>query len=167
MPNADLPVRRLLRLQSHDYAAPATYLVTICTFRRARLFGRIVEGQRVLNRLGRIVLRHWHTIGLLHRDIIVDAFEILPDHLHGILRFTSGQREIDREAHERSTLRPGSLGATIGQFKSTVTKASTAAGVAPSHPIWQKNYHERIIRDNEALEAARAYVLSNALRWRR
>jgi hypothetical protein len=59
----------------------------------------------------------------------------------------------------------GSLGAIIGQFKSIVTKRIRQSAHAADDPIWQRNYHERILRNQAEYDVIRAYVLLNPERW--
>ena len=60
---------------------------------------------------------------------------------------------------------PGSLGAIIRAFKSATTRRINAARGTPGAAVWQRNYYERIVRDEIALERIRAYILANPLRW--
>ena len=83
----------------------------------------------------------------------------MPDHLHAVLHFTRGDG--DKGA------RPGapSLGRVIAWFKYQSTKTINAHRGTPREAVWQRGYHDRIIRDAAQLEAAREYVRSNPGRW--
>jgi REP element-mobilizing transposase RayT len=91
----------------------------------------------------------------MRRDVELDAFVIMPNHLHGILLL--GRSEAAPAA------RP--LGAVVRGFKAATTSAIGAAGHALSHPLWQRNYYEHIIRNEESLEAIRAYIADNPAKW--
>ncbi len=59
----------------------------------------------------------------------------------------------------------GSVGAIIGQFKSITAKRINTLRNVPGQPVWQRNYYERIIRDERALNAIRRYILNNPANW--
>ncbi len=151
----DLPRRRSIRLWGYDYSQTGAYFVTICAHERRCLFGRVVDAQVSLSSIGDIVAREWMVSGDIRRDVEVDAFVIMPNHLHGIVLL--GRSEAAAAA------RP--LGAVIRGFKAATTRAAAAAGHSLQHPLWQRNYYEHIIRDEESLEAIRAYIADNPAKW--
>ena len=57
------------------------------------------------------------------------------------------------------------MGAIIGQIKSVVAKQINALRNTPGVPVWQRNYYEHIIRDNESLTRIRQYIVENPARW--
>jgi hypothetical protein len=77
--------RRSLRLPEFDYASPGAYFVTICAFQRHCLFGQVVDGVVNLNRFGRLVETEWLRSPDIRREIELDAFVVMPNHLHGIV----------------------------------------------------------------------------------
>jgi len=77
--------RRPLRLKEHDYAQPGAYFVTICTQHRQRLFGEVVSGEMLLNDAGRMIQRIWDEIPFYYKGIDIDAFVVMPDHIHGLV----------------------------------------------------------------------------------
>jgi putative transposase len=60
---------------------------------------------------------------------------------------------------------PGSIPTIIRSFKSTVTKRIHAMRGAAAPPVWQRNYYERIVHNDRALQAIRAYIRNNPLQW--
>jgi len=78
--------RRSIRLQGYDYTQPGAYFVTLVTYHRACLFGDIVDGEMRLNDAGRIAEQCWLDIPSHFPDVELDAFVIMPNHVHGILR---------------------------------------------------------------------------------
>ena len=62
-------------------------------------------------------------------------------------------------------IRPDSLGSIIGQFKSNATRRINASRGAPGGPVWQRNYYERIIRDENELNRIREYIQNNPTDW--
>jgi putative transposase len=84
-PPSDLPARRSTRLRGFDYASNAAYVVTLCTHHPRPLFGTVTNGQVHPSWLGTIVEREWQRTAQLRRGVLLDAFALLPNHLHGIL----------------------------------------------------------------------------------
>ena len=78
--------RRSIRLRGYDYTRPGAYFVTICTHNRECLFGKIIDGEMVLNHAGQMVLDVWNEIPKYYPGIVIDAFQIMPNHIHGIIK---------------------------------------------------------------------------------
>lgn len=77
--------RRSLRLKDYDYARAGAYFVTICAQDRACLFGDIVDGEMRLNDAGRMVVAVWDALPDRFQGIGLDAFVLMPNHIHGII----------------------------------------------------------------------------------
>ncbi len=162
--------RRSIRLHGYDYTLPGAYFVTICTAGRACLFGEVVNGEMILNEYGRIMEEEWARSGNIRREMTLDAFVVMPNHLHGVVILNSdplGTATVG--AHGRAPLRleraPRSLGAFVAGFKSAATKGINALRGSPGATVWQRNYYEHIIRDDADLEATQWYILDNPARW--
>ena len=65
----------------------------------------------------------------------------------------------------KSRLAPGSLGAIVGAFKSTTSRLINGLHHTPAAPIWQRNYYEHIVRDDNELTRIRAYIDANPATW--
>lgn len=159
-----LPNRRSLRLQGFDYRSSGAYFVTICTAEKRPLFGALREGSVRLNELGQIASECWRAIEHIRHGITLDAYIVMPNHIHGILLFHEDAAAASAAAVGQSLL-SGSLGAIIGQYKSVVTKRSQALLTPPKPPIWQRNYHDHIIRSEDSLQTIRQYIIENPGRW--
>src|SRR6056297_3244370 len=83
--NSDIHHRRSIRLKEYDYSRAGAYFVTICTQNRECLFGGIVNGEMVSNDAGRMVQTVWDEIPLHYPGIEIDAFVVMPNHIHGIV----------------------------------------------------------------------------------
>ncbi len=81
--------RRSIRLKGYDYAAAGAYFVTVCTKGRACLFGEIVNGDMQLNEFGKIVMATWADLPAHYAGVELDAFVVMPNHVHGIVVLTS------------------------------------------------------------------------------
>jgi REP element-mobilizing transposase RayT len=59
----------------------------------------------------------------------------------------------------------GSLGAMIQNFKSVSARRVNAIRRTPGAPVWQRNYYEHIIRNQQSLDEIREYIATNPARW--
>lgn len=80
--------RRSTRLRGYNYASPGAYFVTICVQRRKKrppvLLGEIVDGEMRLNAAGRMVEAALREIPRRYPGVRLDAFVVMPDHIHVI-----------------------------------------------------------------------------------
>lgn len=81
------PAFRPLRLRGYDYSSAGAYFVTICAQDRKSIFGRITETSMILNQAGQLVLDVWNNLPGRFSRLNLDAFIIMPNHVHGILIF--------------------------------------------------------------------------------
>ena len=157
--------RRSIRLREYDYAQAGAYFVTLVAHARECLFGRVVEGQTHLSMPGEVVAAEWLRSARIRGEIELDAFVVMPNHVHGIVVIR------DVGAHGRAPLptalrrSPRSLGSFIAGFKSAATKRINAIRGTPGVPVWQRNYYEHVIRDDDDLGRVRRYIAENPLRW--
>jgi REP element-mobilizing transposase RayT len=150
----------------YDYALPGAYFVTICTHGRACLFGAVNDGRMELNGPGKMVACQWLALAERFPGLIVDAFVLMPNHLHGILFL-----EADTGGGERQRA-PGraALGDIVGAFKS-ISAMLYRRGTGESRwpplreSLWQRNYYEHVIRDERALSRLRQYIVDNPAQW--
>jgi len=77
--------RRSIRLRGYDYTQPGAYYVTIVTQERECLFGEVVDGKMRLNRAGQVARREWERLPCRFPHIRLDAFIVMPNHIHGII----------------------------------------------------------------------------------
>ena len=165
--------RRSIRLPAWDYRWPGAYFITVCTYRRVPLFGDVVDGRMQVSAFGRVVMEEWDRTPTIRPELTMDAFVVMPDHIHGIVIIT----DVSVGAQGPAPLRgrktrggrpkrqPRSLGAFISGFKSAVTKRINRMRGTPRSPVWQRNYWERIIRDMDEMNAVRRYIANNPARW--
>lgn len=77
--------RRSIRLKNYDYSQPGGYFITICTYKRRCLFGKIVNGKMILNKFGKIAQQCWLEIPKHFPNVELDEFIVMPNHIHGII----------------------------------------------------------------------------------
>lgn len=156
--------RRSIRLKNYDYSNPNWYYITICTHNKKCIFGTIKNGKMCLNNFGKIVEQEWLKTKEVRKNIDLDYYVIMPNHFHGILIIEFNVGAIRRIA-PTTTLQPNSLGSIIGQFKSIVTKRIRKLSSNNKLKIWQRNYYEHIIRNENDLFYTRKYIEQNPLKW--
>ncbi|MBX3004829.1 MAG: hypothetical protein KF821_03255 [Anaerolineales bacterium] len=148
-------------MPEYDYASAGGYFVTISTHKQANLFGRIIDQKVSLSAFGEIAKSCWQAIPTHFPQVIIDQFIVMPNHMHGILFIKPQHAAPLRQDGLQVT--PGSLGAIVRSYKAAVTKQIRELQSAPALIVWQRNYYERVIRDEVELEQMRFYILHNAL----
>ena len=163
----DVPGRRSIRLQGYDYSHVGVYFVTIATQDRLCLFGDVADGQVLLNDMGRLAADAWQRLETRYPYVILDEYVVMPNHLHGIVVITGDKGEDGRPnaIDGGRSARRGPLGRLIGAFKMVAAKQINLARDTVGHPLWQRNYYERIVRGEAELARIRAYIRSNPSDW--
>jgi REP element-mobilizing transposase RayT len=177
--------RRSIRLKNYDYSQPGYYFLTICTYQRQSWFGEIKNDRMYLNQIGKIVAEEWINTPKIRSNFLLDEWVIMPNHLHGIVIINEnlnlladrnishkkilGERNRDILGARNAPLRqePNSISSFVAGFKSAVTKRINLLRDNRDIPIWQRNYYESIIRDENALRVIREYVLNNPFQWKK
>lgn len=155
--------RRSLRLPGYDYAQAGAYFVTLCTYDRECLFGDIVDGETRLNEYGEVIATCWHWLSTQYPQVELDVWVVMPNHFHGILVLTDDRRDGSPTAPTPSRKKP--LGRLIGAFKTIATKRINEIRAMPGVLLWQRNYYEHVIRNENDLHDIRHYIVNNPLRW--
>lgn len=181
--------RRSIRLKGYDYSQAGAYFITICTHNRECLFGEIIDGQMHLNEIGKIVESEWLKTAEIRDEVELDAFTVMPNHVHGIIVITGnagttepvgahggapnvnmiaddwGSDTVGADGRPPLRRQPKSLGSIIAGFKSTATKQINEIRRIPGAPVWQRNYYEHIIRNEKALYRIQRYIIENPQQW--
>jgi len=164
--------RRSIRLVRYDYTAGGAYFITAVTAGRKGLFGEIESGEMCLSLTGRIVQSCWEQIPTHFPHVGVDAYVIMPNHIHGILLIYNDHTKVGAQhaaplqnniKKPNQKVEPGSLGAIVRSFKSAVTRQVRREMNLTT--IWQRNYYEHIIRNPVDYEKITAYILDNPRNW--
>jgi len=175
--------RRSIRLRGWDYTRPGAYFVTICTHNGECLFKDPV--------LRRVVETMWQRIPRHFPHARLDEFVVMPNHVHDIIWIVDnvGARHSTEPSPSAGAIpsdellqlreqplgnasplppcgaAPGSLGAIVGNFKSVTARRINRIRKTPGAPVWQRNYYERIIRNEGELHRIREYIHLNPLKW--
>lgn len=180
--------RRSIRLPAYDYRDAGAYFVTICTHEREFLFMderfRAIAQNAWLSFVnpaacvasGDIIVMPNHVHGIiwfLGADVVGaqhrDAKPVHDDLSRAELRLCSdvnpSAAPLRGGGAARFSVSPGSLGAVVRAYKSFTAKRINRVRATPGAPVWQRNYYERVIRDDRELELARQYIRDNLAKW--
>ena len=156
-----LPERKQLRLPQYDYSTPGAYFVTICTEGRKCILSDITVGADALggpilqlSEHGKVVEKFIHSMER-QRGIHVDNYVIMPNHIHLLLR-------IDRD----------NVGTDNGPPRASAPTISDAVGALKrlinrtlGENIFQRSYHEHVIRNEKDYCEIWSYIENNPARW--
>ena len=169
--------RNTVRLSGYDYARAGAYFLTVCTHNKSCIFGKIIDGESSLNRIGRIVEEEWLKSTRIRAEIESDSWVVMPNHFHAIVFITDAQGRQTYRPHELTSRKTGdrpvaptgptpkSLGSLMSGFKSASTVRINSIRNTPRFPVWQRNYHEHIIRGEDSLNRIRQYIIDNPSKW--
>ncbi len=155
--------RRSIRLRGYDYRQMGAYYVTLCTDRKYPWFGEIVDGVMFASVAGSIAETLWNNLPSHFPFLELDAFVLMPNHLHGILVITD-ETPLSPPPNSPNGTVSGSLGAIVQNFKSVSTRRINRV-TGNRGTIWQRNYYEHIIRTDRACGNIRKYIIENPQRW--
>ena len=144
-----LPQRKPMRLKGYDYSSAGCYFVTICTHEGLFLFG---DGEK-LNSFGEIVDCEIQKISSRYSDVKIDNYIIMPNHIHMILVLGCG---------EKAGKNPD-LQQIMAQLKSGISREirKTVSDLT----VWQRSFHDHVIRTQKDYEKIWMYIETNPLRW--
>ena len=156
----DLPKRKPQRLKNYDYSCNGAYFITICTQDRLPLFGGIADGAAVLDRAGRMVEER--LLNIARAGISVEKHCVMPDHIHAIIL-------LSEDGTTQGSF-PTTVSALVQSFKSVTTKLYIDGVKSGYYPpfvkkIWQKSFHDRILRDERAYRELWQYIDENPRKW--
>ena len=156
--------RRSLRLEGYDYSQAGVYFVTICTKGHETIFGEIDEGIIRLSPAGEIVEACWKDLPSHYPNVDLDAFVVMPNHIHGIIMISVGaihELPLCQQANHRRMLLPR----VVGYVKMNTAKRINQSRRITGIPVWQRNYYEHVIRNEQSLNSIRQYIAHNPQSW--
>jgi putative transposase len=178
------------RHSGFDYRTFAAYFVTICTHERRHLFGAVRRGRMTLNGYGEIVGEEWKRSEEMRDEVVLDAFVVMPNHMHGIVCLVPPDvDDVSLQGYDLDVVGPHchaalhdgdnhprreegrpqrhakSLGSMIAGFKGAVTARINEHRGTPGTSVWQSRYHDRILRNEREWRACRTYIERNPGQW--
>jgi REP element-mobilizing transposase RayT len=181
--------RRSIRLQGYDYAKPGGYFITVVAHRRECLFGEIADARMQLNAAGQMVEKWWLELEHKFPAVSTGTYVVMPNHFHGVivindvpvgadLRVGPGVSKEDGAHVETEGAHAEDRGAHVGaplpvivQWFKTMTTNEYIRGVkqlgwpAFDGKLWQRNYYEHIIRNDDDANRIHQYIESNPAGW--
>ncbi|MDO4230182.1 MAG: hypothetical protein Q4C98_10230 [Capnocytophaga sp.] len=189
--NPEIHNRRSVRLKGYDYSGEGLYFITICCQNKEHFFGEITNGDIELSDIGRIANQCWKEIPNHFKNVVLHSFVIMPNHIHGIIEIINNDSDSvgenyyspknvspqnglsknetaknDDRAKDISPLPNGTsktIGSIVRGFKIGVTKWVRVN--TDIFQIWQRNYHEHIIKNYESYCKITEYIEKNPLKW--
>jgi len=157
--------RRSIRLKAYDYSQTGMYFLTICVNERACLFGEIKNGAMSLNDAGKIVESTWNDLPGHYAHVALDEFVIMPDHVHGIIVIDAHVGAGFKPAPTKPAPTRHGLPEIVRAFKTFSSRRINEARGMRGVSLWQRNYWERVIRNEQELTGLREYIHNNQLQW--
>ena len=146
MMNMELTNRKSPRIPGFDYSKPNYYFVTICSHEKECIFGKPEN----LNQNGKFALECLLKIPDIYPWIRVDKYVVMPNHVHVILIADENDMQV-------------SIANIVGQYKMSVTKLIRKS--SPEKIVWQRSFHDHIIRNQKSYEKIWNYIEDNPRKW--
>ena len=143
--------RQSIRLKDYDYSSIGYYYITLCTNNRLNILGHIENNTVKLSSLGELAQKEWVNLTNRYKNIVLDEYIIMPNHIHGIIAI-----------EHKSNI---SIGDIICGYKSVTTRKYNKANNCNGTILWQRNYYEHIIRNEKELYKIQQYIIYNPLKW--
>ncbi|MCB5270458.1 MAG: hypothetical protein LHW56_01280 [Candidatus Cloacimonetes bacterium] len=180
--------RKSIRLKGFNYSLEEGYFITICSHEKKCLFGRVEQGEMRLNEFGETVESEWLKSAIIRKEIVLDEYVVMPNHFHAIVFF---RRDVGYDAQNQQIgpnsqniyedpaaqpegsgfspqtptlgLKKKSLGSLMAGFKTGVTSQVRKLGYQGD--LWQRNYYEHVIRNEEDFYSIKDYIMHNPANW--
>ena len=181
------PRRKPIRLKGYDYGRAGAYFISIVTQGRLCLFGDIVDGEMCSNDAGQMLRQVWDGMPDRFLSIEMDEFVVMPNHIHRVIiirqstlaydqpvgaSIVGAQSSSDIHSDTRATTRVApTLGDVVGTYKSLTTTEYGKGVRNMAWPpfdkrLWQRNYYDHIIRNDEEWDRVREYISGNPMLWK-
>jgi putative transposase len=199
--------RKQIRLPNFDYSENGYYFVTVSTYDRRNIFGRIENNQAILNDAGNMIDFWWSEIPVHFCGVRLEQRIIMPNHIHAIINIVGADRCVrpilnnntppipddDIRTSSKTERYPEIMGRQmsdhdrIGNDGRTHRSAPTVSGMIQwfktmstndyirnvknngwppfNKRLWQRSFHDHIIRNERSLNAIRRYIAKNPVNW--
>ena len=160
----DFSHRRSVRLAGYNYAGPGTVFVTLCTFDRRCLFGAIAAETMHCTAIGTIASEAWATTLVMRPELLDHGWIIMPNHMHAMVTLVTGNSE-HPSAGDFGKRQKGSVASIIAGYKAAVTRQARELTGNGDLCVWQRGFHDHVVRDEQRFDAIAAYIAENPKRW--
>jgi len=159
--------RKPNRLKDFDYSQNGEYFITVCVDDMKECLGEVKNREMILNKFGEIVKKCWLEITQHFKEVELDEFQIMPNHIHGIINIYSekNNNNIVGDAHVRPLQDRTKmyLSKVIHGFKSASSKLIHQSGFKDFK--WERSFYDHIIETEKELDQIRDYIISNPSKW--
>jgi putative transposase len=191
--NPEIHKRKSNRLKGYDYSQAGLYFITICVQNRQCLFGNIENNEMILNDAGKMIEREWLNLKNRFPDIELHEYITMPNHFHGILEIVGATLVVAQNDETNNVVtqnnvvthnndgdnikgQPQGIAPTkticdmMDAFKSIITveyiRGVKNLGWQPfDGKLWQRNYYEHIIRNEQSYQTISNYIINNPAKW--
>jgi len=172
------------RLKGWDYTSDGYYFVTLCIKNRDHTLGQIENGKMILNKYGIIVEQCWFDLPNHYTNIRLDAFVVMPDHVHAIVIIDNNGGMVENDGVVLNVdmgLKPVSTFNTttdltikkrhglfefIRALKTFSARRINELRQSQGISVWQSRFHDRIIRNPIEYYHIKHYINKNPQRWK-
>ena len=151
-----LPTRKRIRIEPYDYSTPGAYFITLCTANREKLFWNGVGADTIrpqntpLSAAGKIAEQGILQMTKHYKNVVVEKYCIMPDHIHLLLR-------IESDADGRMISAP-TVSTVIGSMKRWISRQI-------GRSIWQKSFYDHAVRNQQDYDEIWEYIENNPLKY--
>lgn len=176
--------RRSIRLKGYDYSQAGMYFITICCQHRICRFGHVENDEMVLNKYGQIAFDEWAELPERFPNVELDVFQIMPNHIHGIIVLTEfpvgagftpapngngppAPNDLGKNKGATARVAP-TISDIVGAYKSLVANECLKLFKKNNETmgkLWQRNFHEHIIRNEQSYRRISEYIKNNPANW--
>lgn len=159
--------RKSTHLKRFDYSGNHRYFITICADKRKMIFGRITVGEGLappemkLSVIGNAVKEQLLSIHNRYKNVTIENYVIMPNHLHMIMRLENPCDYSD--SADKCSTQLDTSHDIICSFKSLATRSCRQIGF--NNPVWQRSYFEHIIRNEDDYKECWEYIDNNPAKW--
>ncbi len=152
----EMKKRKPTRLADFDYSSAGAYFITICTQNRRNILSKIVgEGSALpqLSRYGQIADKWIGKISEKFKDVFIDNYVIMPNHVHLLLSIIN-----DGRADPSPT-----IVSVVGWLKYSISKE--ICQIDESEKVFQRSFHDHIVRNRHDYDEIYKYICENPMHW--
>ena len=145
------------RWASHDYSSPGAYFVTACAHQKMMIFQRPA--------IAAIIEQAWDELPGHFPGVMLDAFVVMPNHIHGVLIISNGDSSSVAPQHAEALRSRAPLSVIVRSFKAAVTREVRLQELWDGGRLWQPNFYDRVVRNEKELHRIRVYIANNPIAW--
>jgi putative transposase len=151
------------RRKGFDYGSNGFYFITIKCKNRICYLGGIENEEFIPSTIGQTAINNWENIPKHFPFILLDEFQCMPDHFHGIIQVNKEEFKFNKEGNKFGPQKDN-IGVVISNFKASVTRFANQNQIEFK---WHSRYHDSIIDGVDQLQNIRNYIKNNPKNWKK